>query len=109
MIGSVVVKCKINYILKCKNFFALNFLIHQENQLKNFYILKCKIQNVRVQQHDHYYYYHVIFFYILQQQTQSLQAVPLILYVAMLLTLLVRIGRWWCCCTLTFKISHFKM
>ena len=72
MIGSVVVKCKINYILKCKNFFALNFLIHQENQLKNFYILKCKIQNVRVQQHDHYYYYHVIFFYILQQQTHIL-------------------------------------
>ena len=53
--GSVAVKCKKNYILKCKNFFAQNCQIHRENQSKkilNFYISKCKIQNVRVQQHD---------------------------------------------------------
>ena len=31
-LGSVAVKCKKIYILKCKIFFAQNCLIHQENQ-----------------------------------------------------------------------------
>ena len=50
--GSVALKFKKKFTFWSVNFFCLNCLIHRENQSKNFYILKCKIWNVRVKQHN---------------------------------------------------------
>ena len=57
-IGSVAVKCKKNYILKWKFFFAYTLPNSSRNPIKKFlhfkmsYTLKYEIQNVRVQQHN---------------------------------------------------------
>ena len=52
-IGSVVVKCKKKFTSWSVNIFCLKLPNSSRNSIKKFYILKCKIQNVRVQQHNH--------------------------------------------------------